>query len=322
MNGLYIRGVSMDHELKTVWLRAIGTPGEYIYERKLKKVREIDHPDFDGELCLQASGPGFFQKLLKLFPKKMTGKKPAVAVPFYHPDGMVGFDLSTREPLPHFQEITMALDLARRGFITAVADAYPFHFPADDPALGQEEFKCDYSRYGTFASWKIAGEKLMREYPGWTGIGKLVFDTELLLDALSEDARVDTARIGIAGHSLGGKMAFYTGCLDDRVKAILASDFGIGWDQTNWTDVWYWGDKVDSLKKAGLEHSQLLTLSGAKPFMLLAGLYDNEESGKIMRRAEGYGESPEKLVLLNHASGHRPSASALEEGYRFLERWI
>ncbi len=312
----------MDHDLKAVWLREIGTPGEYVFERKLKKVREIDHPDFDGELYLQASGPGTFQKLLKLFPKKMTGKKPAVAIPFYHPDGMVGFDLSTREPLQKFQGITMALDLVKRGFVTATADAYPFHFSADDPELARAEFDCEFSRYGNPENWKIAGEKLLREYPCWTGIGKLVSDTRLLLDALSGDSRVDNARIGIAGHSLGGKMAFYTGCLDDRVKAILASDFGIGWDQTNWSDVWYWADKVGALKKAGFEHSQLLTLSGAKPFMLLAGLFDNEESGKIMRRAEGYGGNSGKLVLLNHATGHRPPPDALEEGYRFLERWL
>ncbi len=312
----------MDHDMKAAWLRAIGTPGKYLFERKLKKVREIGHPAFDGELFLQACGPDSFQKLLKLFPKKIAGKTPAVAVPFYHPDGMVGFDLATRNPLLKYQGIAMALDLVRRGFVTAVADAYPFHFSGDDPEVNQAEFRCDFSRYEDFRSWKTAGEKLRREYPDWTGIGKLVSDTTLLLDALSEDSRVDSARIGIAGHSLGGKMAFYTGCLDDRVKAILASDFGIGWDQTNWNDIWYWGEKAAGMKKAGFEHSQLLTLSGAKPFMLLAGQYDNEESGEIMRRAKGYGDSSGKLVLLNHASGHRPPASALEEGYRFLERWV
>ena len=45
-------------------------------------------------------------------------------------------------------------------------------------------------------------------------------------------------------------MAFYTGCLDERFKVILASDFGIGWDQTNWKDLWYWGSRVDELKAA------------------------------------------------------------------------
>lgn len=307
---------------QNAWLCAIGNPNKYFFNRKLEKVREISHPLFNGELYLQACGPNSFQKLLKLFPKKKSGQMPAVAVPFYHPDGMVGFDLETEIPLQKYQGVSMALDLVGRGFITAVADAYPYHFPDDAPELNRLEFHCDFSWYQDPWKWKTAAEKLRREQPEWTGIGKLVFDTKLLLDALSEDTRVDSARIGIAGHSLGGKMAFYTGCLDERVKAILASDFGIGWNQTNWNDIWYWGEKATEMKKAGFEHSQLLALSGAKPFMLLAGQYDNEESGEIMRQAKGYQESSGKLVFLNHASGHRPPPAALEAGYRFLERWI
>lgn len=313
----------MDSDWKNVWLQALGAPENYAFEPVLKPVGTLDHPDFHGELYLQSCGPGAFQKLLKLFPRRAApGPLPAVAVPFYHPDGMVGFDLDIRAQLPKYQGISMALDLTRRGFVTATADAYPFHFAASAPELAAAHFRCDFSRYTNFDSWRIAGERLRAEQPGWTGIGKLAFDTRLLLDALAGDPRVDGGRIGIAGHSLGGKMAFYAGCLDDRVKAILCSDFGIGWEQTNWSDVWYWGDKVARLKQAGMEHSQLLTVGGGKPFMLLAGLYDNADSGVIMRRAAGYEASPDKLVLLDHASGHRPPAAALEKGYAFLDRWV
>ena len=114
-------------------------------------------------------------------------------------------------------------------------------------------------------------------------------------------------------------MAFYTGCLDPRVKVIVASDFGIGWDQTNWKDVWYWGDKVAEMKRAGIDHAQLLSLAEGKPFCLLAGQYDNMGSWAIMRRATGYENHPERLKIVNHQTGHRPPASATEEGYRFLD---
>ena len=73
----------------------------------------------------------------------------------------------------------------------------------------------------------------------------MVSDTTLLIDAVAFDFRVDNTCIGIMGHSLGGKMAFYTGCLDERVRVIVASDFGIGWEQTNWSDIWYWHNSVD-----------------------------------------------------------------------------
>ena len=117
-------------------------------------------------------------------------------------------------------------------------------------------------------------------------------------------------------------MAFYTGCLDKRIKVILASDFGINWDQTNWHNVWYWGDKVKKLQSAGLEHSQLLDMAEGKPFMLIAGFYDNMASFDTMQQARSYAQVPENLVILNHASGHRPPQEELHAGYRFLEKYL
>ena len=47
-----------------------------------------------------------------------------------------------------------------------------------------------------------------------------------------------------------------------------------------------------------------------------------QKSGVIMRRAKGYEKHPERLKLINHATGHRPPRSATEEGYRFLDRHL
>ena len=142
-----------------------------------------------------------------------------------------------------------------------------------------------------FLRWKEAATALLEDHPGWTGIGKLTADTRLLIDVLCKEPRVDANHIGIAGHSLGGKMAFYAGCLDPRIKATLASDFGFGWEQSNWNECWYWGTKIDELKAKGMDHSQLLSLAAPKPFYLIAGQYDNQESLKLMQKAQGY-QSP------------------------------
>ena len=292
------------------WLKRLRVPAGWNYRKSLTLKKKYEFDDFRAELYLQANGPGTFQRLLKVLPKKLSGPAPAAAVPFYYPEAMIGFDLETLETLPKYAGITMMADLARRGYVTASADAYHLTYVKSD--LPRE----------CFDRWKIAGEALLRDHPDWCGMGKLAADTSLVVDSLAEDSRVDGNRIGIAGHSLGGKMAFYCGCLDTRVKAVLASDFGIGWDQTHWKDVWYWGDRVEELKKAGMDHSQLLSMSKGKPFFLLAGLYDNEESRRIMLRATGYGSHPEYRDVLNHASGHRPPAEALEKGYEFLDRHL
>lgn len=298
----------MDERIAEKWRKMLAVPSEYRYKKTLEPVKKYPFEKFDAELYLQSNGPCTFQRLLKVLPKKIARPLPAVAVPFYFPEGMIGFELETREILPRYARIAMMADLAERGFIAASADSYHLNFLVSDLPRG------------AWDRWQISAEALNRDYPEWCGIGKLTADTMRVVDALAEDSRVDSGRIGIAGHSLGGKMAFYCGCLDPRVKAILASDFGIGWEQTNWNDIWYWGDRVAELKKAGLDHSQLLSLAGGKPFLLLAGNYDNDESFELMKRASGYEAHPENLAIINHAAGHLPPPEILAQGYDFLEQ--
>ena len=238
---------------------------------------------------------------------------PLVAVPFYYPEAMLGFDPATGEELPKFKGVTMLADLARRGFVAATADAYHLTYRP-----GAAEPRDDFRR------WAKAAEALARDWPCWTGIGKLTADTRLVIDLLAADPRVDAARIGIIGHSLGGKMAFYAGCLDPRVQVIVTSDWGIDWDGTNWKDPWYWGAaRVDAMKAAGRTHAVLLAYAGGKPFMLIAGKYDNAASARaVLDRVPAYRAHPERCVVLDHASGHRPPPDALEAGYRFLEKHL
>jgi len=300
----------MNNPDHTLWHALIGTPEHYEFDHTLLLLRKMEFPEFDAELYLQANGPGTFQRLLLVFPKELKAPVPAVAVPFYFPEAMIGFELDSGEELPRYKGIEMMLHLVRRGYAACSADAY--HLTSVRSLLGRGEWQ----------RWHDCGTALHAGQPKWSGMGKLTADTQLMIDVLCADSRIDAERIGIAGHSLGGKMAFYAGCLDDRVKAILASDFGIGWDQTNWNDCWYWGERVEEFKAAGIDHSSLLNGAAPKPFCLIAGLYDNQESEAYMKRAKGYASCPERLKLLNHATGHRPPFEFLIQGYDFLDRWL
>lgn len=288
----------MNENPKKKWLEAIGDPTNYAFEHTLKLQEKFSTDDFDGEIYSQANVPGRSQTLLLMLPKEVTFPCPAVAAPFYYPDAEAGYDLQSKEKIE--QKQARALQLVRRGYVVASAEAYHLTYIESDLA------RRDFSR------WTVAAKALMQDHPHWTGIGKLIADTQLMIDVLEADPRCNPDKIGICGHSLGGKMAFYTGCLDARIKAILASDFGIGWDQTNWRDEWYWGNKVDELIAAGMDHSQLLNI-GDKPFMLLAGQFDNEDSRQYLNS---------KSILLNHATGHQPTPESLEAGMRFLDQHL
>ncbi len=288
----------MNLNWKKKWLEAIGQPTNYAFEHTLKLKEKFSTEDFDGEIYSQANAPGRSQTLLLMLPKGVTFPCPSVVVPFYYPDYEAGYDLQSKAKIDETQ--ARALKLVRRGYIVATAEAY--HLTYRDSELARKDF----------SRWSLAAEALLHDHPHWTGIGKLVADTQLIIDVLEADPRCKPDKIGICGHSLGGKMAFYTGCLDTRIQAILASDFGIGWEQTNWRDAWYWGPKVDELIAAGMDHSQLLNI-GDKPFMLLAGQFDNESSRKYLNS---------KSILLNHASGHQPPPEALEAGMDFLDQHL
>ena len=298
------------HEEKQKWLDAMGSIPKSCNYGKATLINSFLFEDFHGEIYVQENGCGTNQRVIMLFPTEMQKPAPAIAVPFYFPEAMLGSDPISGETLDTSRGIEMMLHLTQRGYVTISAEAFHLTY-----------IKSEKSR-GDFTRWQDAADELKRDHPEYTGIGKLFYDTELLIDMLCADSRVDSARIGIAGHSLGGKMAFYTGCLDDRIGAILASDFGIGWNQTNWQDDWYWGGKLEHLISKDMDHAELLSVASAKPFCLIAGKYDDEISKNVMLQASGYDAEDDRLLFVNHATGHRPPMWALEKGYDFLDKWV
>jgi len=288
-----------------VWAGFLEPPARYSsFTREVVPVTRYACSDFDVEVYSQANGPNTRQRVMMVVPRGLKGKAPCVIAPFYFPEAMLGFDPSNGTNLTFYAGITYMSDLAQRGYITLSADAY-------------------HLTYGKAAgSWRKAAEALNADWPSWTGVGKLSFDTRLLVDFAAADSRVDANRIGMIGHSLGGKMAFYAGLTDSRIKVVVASDFGLGWTQTNWSDPWYWGEKLVVARQQGLSHVDLLSQSGGKPFCLIAGEADDADSGWLMKSAKGYEGREERLLFVHHAKGHRPPPDATEKGYAFLDRYL
>lgn len=313
------------------WRQWLQAPAKYAdFMREARPTAKYAFPDFDVECYEQRNGTDMVQRVMMAIPKNAKGTCPAVVAPFYFPEAMLGFnpvdgglesDLAADGTnLTFYSEISYMSDLARRGYITVSADAYHLTYRNHE----EPWWSCSWPLLDFLWSnpWQRVGDALNEDWPEWTGIGKLTFDTRLLVDLLCADKRVDASRIGIIGHSLGGKMAFYAGCLDPRIKVIVASDFGIGWNQTNWSADWYWGSALDEVRAQGFDNSVLLEASGGKPFCLIAGKYDNEDSGRMVRRVRRYVQTPSLFKFVNHATGHRPPRWATEEGYRFLDQHL
>lgn len=300
-------------KIRNNWLDQLGYPVNYEFEPKVTSVEKFQTPEFDAEFLFQRNSPKTRQRLLLLKPKNLKGKAPGAVVPFYDCDSMCGYDISTHQPLPSERlQARFGRHLVKLGFVVLCVETYPFNNVNDPLTLKKKGL----------VVWAEAIRRLNIWQPNWTGIGKLTADAKLAVDYLVSLDCVDKERIAMAGHSLGGKVSFYAGCLDDRVKAVLVSDFGMRWQDSNWNDAWYWGEKrVSELLENGMDHSSLLALQAPGLFLFIAGQADGEQSRDLLNKAEEYYkkiDAKDRIYFYNHASGHQPTWSTVNAAFNRL----
>lgn len=108
-----------------------------------------------------------------------------------------------------------AIDLARRGFVTLAPD----HFCAG------ERLKPGESPYDP--------RPFYERHPGWSEMGKDIYDHRLCLDLLQTLPEVDGSRLGAIGHSLGGYGTVFLAAMDERVQAAVSSCGVTVWEADN-----------------------------------------------------------------------------------------
>jgi len=102
---------------------------------------------------------------------------------------------------------------------------------------------------------------------------------------------------------------------------VIASDFGLPWDSTNWDAPWYLGEKRPAAT-SDFNHEKLLALLAPRPFFLISGEADSAKSWEMMRNAQTYYALYDKTELLtgfDHASGHTPTPKSLDAAFQWLE---
>ncbi|HWQ54679.1 MAG TPA: SUMF1/EgtB/PvdO family nonheme iron enzyme [Bryobacteraceae bacterium] len=290
--------------IRDKWMRVLGVPALKPATPAVRLIETFQEPGFEGRLMEVQVEPDHWERIYILLPANMGSRpRPAVIVPYYDVDTPVGSDSGGRRFTP-LSVRSFAYLAARQGQV-AVAVRW----------FGES--------YGEGYSEAVAN--LARRHPGVTGLGKWVWDAQRVLDYVVTLPMVDRDRIGMIGHSLGGKMTLYAAALDPRIKVAVASEPGIGLGFSNYEDFWYLGERIRELPAGGDQH-ELLALIAPRPFLLIAGeSSDKDKSWTYINAArkvyDVFGQ-PRAIGAFNHRTGHSPTPESGQFAMEWLAYWL
>jgi len=292
-------------ELRSKWEGILRPPKFPDGPPPARVVRKVEQRNFDGELFEVEFEPGSTERVYVLRPRNAGGApSPVLIVPFYDVDIPAAEDLGGRRSAPAGNVNAFAYTAAQHGYM-AVAVRW----------FGES--------YGESYSEAVAN--LALRHPGATGLGKWVADARRLVDFIGTLPDADPARIGIMGHSLGGKMALYAGAMDPRIRVVVSSELGVGFRMSNYDDYWYLGDALPKMP-AGTDQHELIGILAPRPFLLIGGdEFDKAESWHYInaaRKVYQMYDVPQNIGYLNHHSGHTPTAGAVAAAFGWLDHFL
>ena len=187
-----------------------------------KKIEEVDKGDYIREKILIRTSENSLMPVYMLIPKR--GKKPFPIVIALHGHGygvkdIVGlWEDGEERNTPDGYHKDFAVALCQRGFAVAAPEISCFGERGTD-------FSYLKPTFGQQAPTTCAHTAMLAFHLGGSVVGLRVHDGKRLIDYLESRQDVDTARLGAMGISGGGMHAFFSTCIDERIKACVVSGY-------------------------------------------------------------------------------------------------
>jgi len=195
-------------EIRNKWMRMMGEWPSILDDQEFEILKEEKREDFTQYTVRFKWTPNEYTEGYLLVPEK-EGKKPAVITVFYEPETAAGIG---GKPNRDF-----AYQLTKRGFVTL--------------SIGTTET----TNNRTYSIYYPSRENAVMQ-----PLSALAYAAANAYEVLAKFNGVDTERIGIVGHSYGGKWAMFASCLYDKFAASAWIDPGIVFDETKGSGVNYW----------------------------------------------------------------------------------
>lgn len=239
---------------------------------------------------------------------KPDHQTPAVLVVYYDPETGVGLKGQDRD---------FARALAKRGFVTfSVGHDYSLYYPNREKAEIQP-------------------------------LSALAYGAANAYHVLANRPEVDPARVGVVGHSYGGKWAMFASCLYDKFACAAWSDGGIVFNEArtgvNYWEPWYLGYAGPDFRKRGLitkenpaaglyprlvkegyDLHELHALMAPRPFLVSGGAEDRPRQWRALNHSVAVNKllGYENRVAMTNREKHGPNPESNEQMYQFFEYWL
>jgi dienelactone hydrolase len=297
-------------EIRTQWQELMGPWPPIIEKPKVEFLSKSRRDNFTQHRVRLEIAAGQTGEGWLLLPDG-KGPCPAVLVVYYEPETSVGLG---KEPLRDF-----GYQLARRGFITLSIGAPGGS--AWQPDVGTA--RCQPLSFHAYVAANC-----------WHALANL--------------PEVDRARIGVVGHSYGGKWALFAAALFDRFACVAVSDPGIVFDETrpnvNYWEPWYLGfDPAERRPKPGVPTAdnprtgaykkmvetgrdlhELQALIAPRPFLVSGGAEDPPARWVALNHTVAVNRllGFTNRVAMTHRQGHMPTEESNAQLYAFFEHCL
>lgn len=227
-------------------------------------------------------------------------------------------DVSTTEGRQNRQ---YGLELAKRGYVVL----------APDTITAGERVRQDEKPFQT-ASFDAA-------YPNWSAVAKMLVDHQQGISLLESLNCVDSDKIGVIGHSLGGYNGYFLAGVDRRIKAVVCS-CGFStfagdpelhrWGKRDWFSHIPQLSNYINDDKVPFEFTEIAALVAPTPFFLWMGQNDPifphwkpaAEGLFELNSLYKWMDCTEKIQTLIGNSGHDFPYEIRQAAYLFLDKWL